>query len=349
MIERRPDYYTKFRCLGGSCPDTCCQDWSVVPDEDALADYAAAPAPLRTRIAQNLVTDEGGDVCFRLDGQGKCALLAGDGLCILQRDWGEAHLCAHCAAYPRFTEEFGCLTETALAISCPEAARLLLEAPGFTLTETDDGKADVPFPGIDPDLLAGLEHSRAQALAFLNREDGEGLWEKLSAVEDYASRLQLLLNDGAYPALPDDSPRVLIAGQPPAYYRYAVRQLRLFAGLEPLRSDWPGLLQDCAARLESLSFEDYSILDAGYRRRLNPRWERQFTNLACYLIFRHWHKAANDDMLYGRAAFARAACTVLYHLALIHPGEEISLWSRFSREVEHDADNLDALFLALSQ
>ena len=54
MIERRPDYYTDFHCLGGACPDTCCRDWSVVPDEDALADYAAAPAPLGERIAGNL-------------------------------------------------------------------------------------------------------------------------------------------------------------------------------------------------------------------------------------------------------------------------------------------------------
>ena len=36
MIYRRPSYYDTFRCLGGSCPDTCCRDWSVVPDDDFL-------------------------------------------------------------------------------------------------------------------------------------------------------------------------------------------------------------------------------------------------------------------------------------------------------------------------
>lgn len=90
MIERRPTYYDEFHCLGGACPDTCCRDWSVVPDEDALADYAAAPSPLRERIAQNLVTDEDGDVCFRLDENGMCALLSPDGLCPIQRDWGRS-------------------------------------------------------------------------------------------------------------------------------------------------------------------------------------------------------------------------------------------------------------------
>ena len=187
MIVRRPDYYMDFHCLGGSCPDTCCRDWSVVLDGDAMADYAGAPSPLQERIAQALATDEDGDVCFRLgdDRQthqrnylrgflvldGLCALLAPDGLCTIQRDWGEAHLCGHCAAYPRFTEEYGCLSETALAISCPEAARLLLEAPRFALIEADDGQDQPPFDGVDPELLHGLEQSRAQILALLDIRD----------------------------------------------------------------------------------------------------------------------------------------------------------------------------------
>ena len=345
MVERRPDYYTSFHCLGGACPDTCCRDWSVVPDEDALADYAAAPSPLRERISQDLATDEDGDVCFRLDEQGLCALLTPDGLCAIQRDWGEAHLCGHCAAYPRFTEEFGCLTETALAVSCPESARLLLEAPRFALTETDDGRNDPPFDGVDPHLLAALEQSRAQLLTLLN--DGEGtIWEKLRTVLAYALDLEGFIGMGEYgqiastplppPLEPDLSHR-----QGPT-----VRLLELLAELDPLRPDWPRLLKERAAQLSALSQADHLRLRADYERA-NPRWERQLTNLACYLVFRHWHKAVNDDDIYGRAALVCAACTVLYHLSLFQPGEEALLWSRFSREVEHDEDNLDRLFWAL--
>lgn len=345
MVDRRPDYYASFRCLGGACPDTCCRDWSVVPDEGALASYAAAPSPLGERIAQNLVTDGDGDVCFRLNGRGLCALLTPDGLCAIQKDWGEEHLCAHCAAYPRFTEEFGCLTETALAVSCPEAARLLLEAPRFALIETDDGNPDPPFEGVDPGLLAGLEHSRAQVLALL---DGKGgLWAKLRAVLAYAEALQSRVNAGEYgkmaacaltPALPEDSPQPRPS---------AIWLLELLAELEPLRPSWPKLLRDRAARLAALSPADYAALCANYAQAA-PRWERQLTSLACYFVFRHWHKAVNDDMIYGRAAFVCAACSVLYHLSLFRPGEEAALWARFSREVEHDEDNLEGLVCALS-
>lgn len=345
MIDRRPDYYTQFHCLGGACPDTCCRDWSVVPDGDALADYAAAPSPLRERIAQNLVTDEDGDTCFRLDGGGMCALLTPDGLCAIQRDWGEEHLCAHCAAYPRFIEEYGCLTESSLAISCPEAARLLRSAPRFALVETDDGHDDPPFDGVDPELLAGLEHSRAQVLALLGGDGG--LWAKLRAILACAEALQGCIDEGGYgkmiacaptPALPEDAPRRQSS---------AAWLLDALANLDPLRPDWPALLRDRAEQLSRLSPADYTALRADYARA-NPNCERQLTNLACYFVFRHWHKAVNDDALYGRAAFACAAVSALYHLSLFQPGQEAALWSRFSREVEHDEDNLDELVWALS-
>ena len=102
---RQPEYNRAFRCLGGACPDTCCRDWEIVVDEGALADYRAAPAGLRSALADALAPDGDGEVCFRLRPDGFCALLTPEGLCTIQRDWGEEHLCAHCAAYPRFTEE----------------------------------------------------------------------------------------------------------------------------------------------------------------------------------------------------------------------------------------------------
>jgi len=341
MVERRPDYYTQFHCLGGACPDTCCRDWSVVPDEAALADYASAPSPLRERIGHNLVTDGDGDVCFRLGEDGNCALLTPDGLCAIQKDWGESHLCAHCAAYPRFIEEYGCLTESSLAISCPEAARLLIEAPRFTLIETDDGTPDPPFDGVDPDLFTALEHSRTQVLALLA---GSGpLWNRLHTLLTYSKALQGPLDAEEYGKLAAYAP----ASPPSPQQDAAVRLLDLLAGLEPLRPDWPKLLKHRSAQLAALPHKEYAFLRVQYEQA-NPRWERQLTNLACYLVFRHWHKAVNDGVIDGRAAFICAACAALYHLSLFQPGEEAALWTRFSREVEHDEDNLDQLIWTLS-
>ncbi|MDE6840811.1 MAG: hypothetical protein K2P49_08205, partial [Oscillospiraceae bacterium] len=124
--------------------------------------------------------------------------------------------------------------------------------------------------------------------------------------------------------------------------------LEVLAELDPLRPDWPELLKARAKQLSALSPADYIALRSRYEQA-NPRWERQLANLACYFVFRHWHKAVNDDVLYGRAAFVCAACSVAYHLSLFQPGEEVTLWTRFSREVEHDENNLAELIWALSE
>ena len=40
------DYVNKFSCLAGKCPDTCCKDWQIILDEDAIARYASLPGEL---------------------------------------------------------------------------------------------------------------------------------------------------------------------------------------------------------------------------------------------------------------------------------------------------------------
>ena len=54
MITREPAFYSSFRCTGGACPLTCCRDWDIVLDDNAIADYAAAPEGLRQLIADSL-------------------------------------------------------------------------------------------------------------------------------------------------------------------------------------------------------------------------------------------------------------------------------------------------------
>ncbi len=351
MIRRQPAYNKKFQCLGGSCPDTCCRDWSIVPDEASLADYRCAPEPLRGAIAAALSHDDDGDVCFALNERGFCALLTEDGLCPIQRDWGEVHLCAHCAAYPRFTEEYGALSETALAISCPEAARLLMEAEDFVLEEEQAGGEEALFDGIDPALFAGLEVSRGRALALLG-DRGRSIWRRLADLAAYGDDLQDCVDFGAFGSMDDCLPEPL-EGEGKGRCLFAARLMEFCAGLEALRPAWPELLERRGGELRGLK-KEYAALCAQFEKAC-PMWEDHLTNLACYLVFRHWHKTVNDDGLYGRAALAGAACLLVYHLCLLQwrergslfPAEEAALWSAFSREVEHLEENLTDLIEAL--
>ena len=137
------DYVNKFSCLAGACPDTCCKDWQIILDADAIARYASLPGELGEQVRAAMLT-ENGETRFR-EQDGKCVLLREDGLCPLQAAYGADMLCRTCFTHPRFTEEYGQTAELTLSVSCPEAARLLLEhdAP-LALTETDDGGPVVP-------------------------------------------------------------------------------------------------------------------------------------------------------------------------------------------------------------
>lgn len=354
MVIRQPGYQREFRCIGGDCPDTCCRDWEIVVDRRALADYRAASGPLGERLARSLRVGEDGQVCFALGQDGRCAMLTPEGLCAIQRDWGEEHLCGHCAAYPRFTEEYGCLTETALAASCPEAARLLLEGEAFSLEEVDDGGAQPPFEGVDGALLAALEDTRPRVLALLGRGEVP-VWGRLAGMLELADRGQRLVDRGDYGALgrlePQPGP-----GRPGDGLRaVAAALMAACAGLEPLRPDWPEELARGAQRLEEMAPEGYRAARRGFEQAARG-WEGGLARVACYLVFRHWHKTVNDDLLYGRAALVGAGCTLLYHLRLLRWMEtgqadragEIALLGAFSREVEHLQDNLDCLVEGLS-
>lgn len=115
------------------------------------------------------------------------------------------------------------------------------------------------------------------------------------------------------------------------------------------------LLHARAGELATLSPEQYQAL-TGRFHAAQPQWDVHLERLACYLVFRHWPKAVNDDGLYPRAALTAAACLALHHLALLawndapsfSDGDEALLWARFSREVEHDEANFFALAEALA-
>ena len=83
MKQIYPDFYPEFRCLAGKCPDTCCKDWEVVVDPEAMEFYRSVLGALGERLKNGFV-EQDGDICFRLE-NGKCTFLTEDGLCELRK------------------------------------------------------------------------------------------------------------------------------------------------------------------------------------------------------------------------------------------------------------------------
>lgn len=139
-----PDYYSKFRCIGSECEDSCCVGWKITVDENSFRRYQACKnaelAPLfREALIENTDADTrspNNAASIKLTEDRRCMFLQQDDLCSIQRVLGEAELSDACASYPRYANLFGGQMEYSLGISCPEAARLVLLHPepiGFEL------------------------------------------------------------------------------------------------------------------------------------------------------------------------------------------------------------------------
>ena len=75
-----PEYYNKFHCLAGDCPDTCCKDWEVDVDEDTFYYYKVQEGELGKKLEQCLVED--GDLKYiPMKKDGSCPFLT-EGSCV---------------------------------------------------------------------------------------------------------------------------------------------------------------------------------------------------------------------------------------------------------------------------
>jgi lysine-N-methylase len=123
-------------------------------------------SPLRTLIDASILTMPEGakSINFakiRMDGTSQCPLLTADRLCRIHTELGEELLSHACATYPRIVQSLGGIEETALTLSCPEAARLVLLTPELLTPEPLDcdreRTLDAETPTDSMDSVAGSE------------------------------------------------------------------------------------------------------------------------------------------------------------------------------------------------
>ena len=120
------------------------------------------------------------------------------------------------------------------------------------------------------------------------------------------------------------------AGLTEGWEQAACRCLRSLEILEP---DWQALLE---------RWENNPALPA-----FAPREPEKLERIAVYLAFRYLLKAVNDGDLLGRAQFCLLGVLTVDRLSrFTELSEALRL---FSREIEHDQDNLDALLDAFWQ
>lgn len=305
----KPAYFDTFRCLAARCPDSCCHLWDVQVDADSAAKYRRLPGDLGQRLRQALY-EEDGETYIALE-NGRCPMWRTDGLCRLQAELGEEALCQTCREFPRLRHDYGDFVELGLELSCPEAARLILtEETGALLREQVPGGEE---PGYDTDAMAVLKATRQEALTLL--AGNRSVPDSLALLLLYGAQAQQALDEGE---LPDFDPEAgLETAREFAVSGDIQKMLDFFSNLEILTPQWQQRLEHPAP----------------------APWQQEHLALARYFVNRYWLQAVSDYDLYSRVKFAVIACLLVRHLG----GSLLETAQLFSKEIENDAQNVDAL------
>lgn len=141
---KTPGYFRDFQCLGGECPDTCCQQWDIKLDREhynrlsVLMSADAEQKPLFDRyikVNEQPVTGDHDFAYIAMNENGQCPMLESGGLCSIHRKFGIEPLGNICAFFPRVISRCEQDIEMSGALSCPEVARLcLMETTPVKLT-----------------------------------------------------------------------------------------------------------------------------------------------------------------------------------------------------------------------
>ena len=153
MEIRYPEYYDTFRCIAAACPDSCCKEWAVQIDDRSTELYAGIPGALGEAL-RAAMAQEDGDTILTLRPDGRCPMWRDDGLCRIQAELGEEALCDTCRQFPRLRHDYGDFVELGLELSCPEAARLILNTPHTsTVCRHAEGSEPPAYDTADMEIL----------------------------------------------------------------------------------------------------------------------------------------------------------------------------------------------------
>ena len=309
MKITKPAYFDRFHCLAGACPDSCCKEWEVQVDAASAAAYRNLPGDLGKDL-RRVLREEDGEIYMTIS-DGRCPMWRSDGLCRIQAELGEAALCGTCREFPRLTHDFGDFVELGLELSCPEAARLILNTSAAPVTEDIPGTNEGDY---DAEAMAVLKSPRRRALELLS-DPVRPIGQILALLLLYGCQAQGEL-DGDAPA-PFDPDAALEAAAELAQPGSAAEIIPFFQSLELLTEDWKNCLGAPAP----------------------SDWDSRTPALARYFVSRYWLQAVSDYDLYSRVKFMVIACLLLRQLG----GEFERTAQLFSKEIENDADNMDAL------
>ncbi len=359
MMEIRvPHYYKKFKCTADKCPDTCCAGWQIVIDEESLEKYYNCEGAFGNRLANSIDWREG---TFKQYEDKRCAFLDENNLCDIYSEAGPAMFCKTCRTYPRHYEEFENVREVSLAMSCPEAAKLILQPkePVRFITMERNCKEEI-YEEFDFLLYSKLVDAREIIIDIL-QDRTYPIKRRVAMVLAFTHDLQARIYRGDIIAMEDIFARYTVVG---AKERFTERlalyeelpevakdikrgMLEQFFKLEVLRDSWPQLLERTIENVGNQWIEMRWI-----KSSKDADLDIVTEHLMVYFIFTYFCGAVYDQEAHTKMKFAVIGTLVILEIAKTLWAEDtqagkmaaiLEAAKLYSREVEHSDENIELL------
>lgn len=363
-----PDYYDLFECTADQCPNTCCAGWGIYIDENSLKKYMHQKGPFGSRLRNSIDKNEG---CFYRY-HNRCAFLNENNLCDICLELGKEHLCNTCHNYPRHTEEYENVREVSLSLSCPEAARIMLEKTDVTTfyyEEKDEEMEDygdfdfflytklTDVRALMFDIIRKRELSMATRMALttamLHDIQRRILYGNLFEIDD-------LLDKYATDDFIDSACNRFRQYMHKAEERYEYIQEMLMSlhELEVLQDDWSGKLWNDEWVLYGTMTKREYIEKRKCFLRNHPQWEIQKEQIFMYFIFTYFCGAVYDEKAYSKWKMCTTHIMLMEELLFAKyvqigkpmvTDEIVDCVHRYARETEHSDWNLEYMEKMMSK
>lgn len=343
----KEELFNKFTCISSKCPDTCCKGWVIEVDDDSIERFNSLDPEIKNRLNDAIDFE---NKIFKYNEEGVCSFLRKDKLCSLVCEFGEEFLCNICHTYPRHVEEYEEVREWSLALSCPEAVQMTINADEirFDIEENDElDPLEDEFDDFDFFLFTKLEDSR-EVLYKIIKNRNISIFNRMNLCLAFSFKLQECIeNDSLY--LMDDIIEefnnytdeqlinIALTGKFNDNYsilNYLTNHFDILFKLEQLKIDWIDYLNKAKETLDS---DNKSFI-----KEYKPN-EVYMENILMVLIYTYYLGAVYDDNLYAKVAMSIYIVILTEYFNYINDEEYHMVLSYLGREIEHSDINLNLL------
>ncbi len=357
-----PDYYKDFKCSASKCTDTCCAGWEIIIDDETYKKYNYVSGEFGEKLKSNLTLYEDGEPGFILQND-NCPFLNKNNLCDIYTELGKESLCYTCKTYPRFIEEYCDIREIGISLSCPEAAKLILQdSKPVTFEVSEDDEMENIYDDINFDISMQLIPARKTAIDILQNRS-IALNHRIALVINFAHDIQEKINENQLSKITD----VINKYSKEAYQKELINEsdkykskqadkydnmfkcMSMYKNLNPINDKWPQIIEhtiNCFHKKADITFyqKQYDGFNEYYK---NKTYE--YEHLIVYFIFQYFMKAIFDEELYSKVTLAVISYLVIKELNVIRwidnnynfdLNDQIDIMHMYSKEIENSEKTL---------